>query len=75
VQAIAEFTMMHSNVIRIQAYVPQDQAFGLAPGDEAVVHVPEMPKRSFSGKVTRIADALPARNADAPHRDRRAQPR
>jgi RND family efflux transporter MFP subunit len=52
------FTMMHSNVIRIQAYVPQDQAFGLAPGDEGEVHVPEMPKRSFPGKVTRIADAL-----------------
>jgi RND family efflux transporter MFP subunit len=52
------FTMMHSDVIRIQAYVPQDQAFGLAPGDEAVVHVPEMPDRSFPGKVTLIADAL-----------------
>jgi RND family efflux transporter MFP subunit len=52
------FTMMHSDVMRIQAYVPQDQAFGLAPGDEAVVHVPEMPKRSFPGKVTLIADAL-----------------
>jgi RND family efflux transporter MFP subunit len=52
------FTMMHSDVMRIQAYVPQDQAFGLAPGDEAVVHVPEMPERSFPGKVTRIADAL-----------------
>lgn len=52
------FTMMHSDVMRIQAYVPQDQAFGLAPGDEGVVHVPEMPNRSFPGKVTRIADAL-----------------
>ncbi len=52
------FTMMHSNEIRIQAYVPQDQAFGLAPGDEGVVHVPEMPERSFLGKVTRIANAL-----------------
>jgi RND family efflux transporter MFP subunit len=52
------FTMMHSDVMRIQAYVPQDQAFGLAPGNDAVVHVPEMPNRSFPGKVTRIADAL-----------------
>jgi multidrug resistance efflux pump len=52
------FTMMHSDVMRIQLYVPQDQAFGLAPGVEAVVRVPEMPKRSFMGKVTRIADAL-----------------
>jgi RND family efflux transporter MFP subunit len=52
------FTMMHSNVIRIQLYVPQDQAFGLAPGVEGIVRVPEMPKRSFLGKVARIAHAL-----------------
>jgi RND family efflux transporter MFP subunit len=52
------FTMMHSNVIRIQLYVPQDEAFGLAPGVKAVVHVPEIPDRSFPGTVTRIARAL-----------------
>jgi RND family efflux transporter MFP subunit len=52
------FTMMHSNVIRIQLYVPQDEAFGLEPGVEAVVHVPEIPDRSFPGTVTRIARAL-----------------
>ena len=28
------------------------------PGIEAVVHVPEIPDRSFTGTVTRIADAL-----------------
>ena len=56
------FTIMHSDVIRTQVYVPQDQAFGLAPGVEAVVRVPEIPGRTFPGKVTRIADALqPAR--------------
>jgi RND family efflux transporter MFP subunit len=52
------FTLMHSDTIRIQLYVPQDEAFGLAPGVEAVVHVPEMPGREFPGTVTRIADAL-----------------
>ena len=52
------FTMMHSNVIRIQVYVPQDQAFGLTAGVEAVVRVPEIPKRAFPGKVTRVAGAL-----------------
>jgi RND family efflux transporter MFP subunit len=52
------FTMMHSNVIRVQLYVPQDEAFGVAPGVDAVVHVPEIPDRSFPGKVTRIASAL-----------------
>jgi RND family efflux transporter MFP subunit len=52
------FTIMQSNVIRTQVFVPQDQAFGLSPGVDAVVHVPEIPDRTFSGKVTRIADAL-----------------
>jgi RND family efflux transporter MFP subunit len=52
------FTMMHSNVIRIQTYVPQDQAFGLTVGGDAIIRVPEMPKRNFPGKVTMIAGAL-----------------
>jgi RND family efflux transporter MFP subunit len=52
------FTIMQSNVIRTQVFVPQDQAFGLSPGVDAVVHVPEIPDRTFAGKVTRIADAL-----------------
>jgi RND family efflux transporter MFP subunit len=52
------FTIMQSNVIRTQVYVPQDQAFGLEPGVDAVVRVPEIPDRTFPGKVTRIADAL-----------------
>ena len=52
------FTLMHSDTLRIQLYVPQDEAFGVAPGVEAVVRVPEIPGRDFLGKVTRIADAL-----------------
>ena len=52
------FTLMNDDVLRIQLYVPQDQAFGVAPGVEAVVRVPEMPGREFPGTVTRIADAL-----------------
>jgi RND family efflux transporter MFP subunit len=52
------FTIMQTNVMRTQVYVPQDHAFGVAPGVEAVVHVPELPNRSFPAKVTRIADAL-----------------
>jgi RND family efflux transporter MFP subunit len=52
------FTLMQSDMIRIQLYVPQDEAFGLAPGVEAVVHVPEMPGRNFLGTVTRLANAL-----------------
>jgi RND family efflux transporter MFP subunit len=52
------FTLMNEDVLRIQLYVPQDQAFGVAPGVEAILRVPEMPDREFPGKVTRIADAL-----------------
>jgi RND family efflux transporter MFP subunit len=52
------FTLMQSDVLRIQLYVPQDEAFGVAPGVEALIRVPEIPGRDFPGKVTRIADAL-----------------
>lgn len=52
------FTLMHSDVMRIQLYVPQDQAFGLAPGVEAIVRVPELPGVEFRGSVTRVASAL-----------------
>jgi RND family efflux transporter MFP subunit len=52
------FTLMHPDVIRTQVYVPQDAAFGIAPGVDAVVRVPEIPDRGFPGKVTRIASAL-----------------
>jgi RND family efflux transporter MFP subunit len=52
------FTLMQSDVMRIQLYVPQDEAFGVVPGTAAVVRVPEMPSRDFPGTVTRIADAL-----------------
>lgn len=52
------YTVMQSNVIRIQLFVPQDEAFGVTPGVEAVVHVPEIPGRDFPGTVTRIASAL-----------------
>jgi RND family efflux transporter MFP subunit len=52
------YTLMHPDVIRTQVFVPQDEAFGLGPGIDAVVRVPEIPDRSFPGKVTRIASAL-----------------
>ena len=52
------FTLTDSSVIRVRVYVPQDSAFGVSPGDTAVVRVPELPDRGFPGKVTRLADAL-----------------
>jgi RND family efflux transporter MFP subunit len=52
------FEIMQEDVIRVMVYVPQDAAFGVTPGVDAIVHVPELPDREFPGKVTRIADAL-----------------
>lgn len=52
------FEIMQNAVIRVWVYVPQDSAFGVVPGIEATVRVPELPDHQFSGKVTRIADAL-----------------
>jgi RND family efflux transporter MFP subunit len=52
------FTLQKTDVIRTWVYVPQDQAVGLEPGVDAVMRVPEMPNRTFPGKVTRIAEAL-----------------
>jgi RND family efflux transporter MFP subunit len=52
------FEIMQKDVIRVWVYVPQDTAFGVAPGVDAIVRVPELPDREFSGRVTRISDAL-----------------
>jgi RND family efflux transporter MFP subunit len=52
------FTVMQTDTIRIQLYVPQDEAFGVVPGVEAVLRVPEIPDRTFRGTVTRTANAL-----------------
>lgn len=52
------FTVMQTDVIRTFVYVPQAAAVGVAPGVEAVVHVPELPGHAFPGTVTRVADAL-----------------
>jgi RND family efflux transporter MFP subunit len=52
------FEIMQEAVIRVSVYVPQDAAFGVTPGIDAIVRVPELPDREFPGTVTRIADAL-----------------
>jgi RND family efflux transporter MFP subunit len=52
------FEIMQQDVIRVWVFVPQDAAFGVAPGIEAIVRVPELPDREFAGTVTRIADTL-----------------
>ena len=64
------FTIMQSDVVRTQVYVPQDQVFGLTPGVAAVVRVPELPDHPYPGKVTRIADALQPGTRTLTDRDR-----
>ena len=54
---IAMFTVMHSDVIRVQAYVPH-QVSGLQKGVGAIVRAPEMPGVEFRGTVARVASAL-----------------
>lgn len=74
------FSMSHSDVIRVWVYVPQDHAFGVKPGIEAVLRVPAMPNLTFHGKVTRIADALQPgtrtllTEVDIPNPDGKLQP-
>jgi RND family efflux transporter MFP subunit len=52
------FALTQSEVMRIRLYVPQDAAIGVKPGIDAVVRVPEIPDRTFPGRVARIANAL-----------------
>ena len=52
------FTLMHSDIIRIQLYVPQDEAFGLGRGSRRSCACQKYPVAIFAGTVTRIADAL-----------------
>jgi RND family efflux transporter MFP subunit len=52
------FSLQRGDVIRVWVYVPQDAAFGVKPGVEAVIRVPAMPNLTVHGEVARIADAL-----------------
>jgi RND family efflux transporter MFP subunit len=52
------FTIMQTKVIRIQVFVAPRPGVRLGPWVEAVIRVPEIPDRTFTGRVTRIADAL-----------------
>jgi RND family efflux transporter MFP subunit len=52
------FSIAHTDVLRVQIYVPQDDYFGMKDGDEAKVTVPELPGRVFHGTLARNASAL-----------------
>ncbi|HEY1735250.1 MAG TPA: efflux RND transporter periplasmic adaptor subunit [Methylovirgula sp.] len=54
----ALFSIVRSDVLRIQIFVPQDSAFNVKDGQSADVLVPEIPDRVFHGTVARNASAL-----------------
>jgi len=54
------FTIQRDDIVRVQVNVPQSGAVGLKDGLLAEVHVPELPGRTFEGKVSRNSVALDA---------------
>ena len=54
------FSIAHTDVLRVQIYVPQEDYFGLKDGQQAQVTVPELPGRVFHGRLARNASALQA---------------
>jgi RND family efflux transporter MFP subunit len=54
------FSIARTDVLRVQVYVPQTSYFGIQDGDSASITVPELPNRTFEGKVARNAQALAA---------------
>ncbi len=52
------FSIAHTDVLRVQVYVPQEYFFGLHDGQDATVTVPQLPGRVFHGRVSRNAAAL-----------------
>jgi len=54
------FTIQRTDVLRVQAYVPQTAYFGIKDGDHASVTVPELPGKTFDGIVARNASSLAA---------------
>ena len=54
------FSIAHTNVLRVQIYVPQEDYFGLRDGQQAEVTVPELPGRVFHGRLAHNASALRA---------------
>jgi HlyD family secretion protein len=54
------FTIQRDDIVRVQVNVPQSGAVGLRDGLLAEVRVPELPGRTFEGKVSRNSVALDA---------------
>ncbi len=73
-------SMDRDDVLRISVNVPQNAAIGVGPGVPAEIKVPQMPGRTFTGKVERSSVALLASSrtlttqVDVPNPDRALRP-
>jgi len=45
------FAMAHSNIMRVQLFVPQEAAVGVKPGVTAIVRVAEIPGHHFPARL------------------------
>jgi RND family efflux transporter MFP subunit len=54
------FSIAHTDVLRVQVYVPQADFFGLKDGQDATLTVPQLPGKTFHGRVARNAASLAA---------------
>jgi HlyD family secretion protein len=54
------FTIVRDDVLRVAVYVPQSASVGIRDGLDGSVTVPELPGRTFHGRVARNASALQA---------------
>jgi RND family efflux transporter MFP subunit len=54
------FAIAHTDVLRVQVYVPQEYVFALRNGEAATITVPQLPGQVFHGTVARNAGALEA---------------
>jgi RND family efflux transporter MFP subunit len=52
------YSVAQTDLLRVQASVPQSSALGLKAGDAATVTIPEMPGQRFPGRVARTAGAV-----------------
>lgn len=52
------FSIAHTDVLRVQVYVPQEDVFGLKDGQDATITVPQLPGKIFHGRVARNAASL-----------------
>ena len=74
------FRIAQADTVRLYVGVPQSYAGDVRTGARATVHVPDMPQRTFTGKIVRSAGALDAATrtllteVDLPNLDHRLLP-